>query len=558
MKRAPLLTLVFGLIAAGATAQNDRVPFGSKFFQDLRTLFGGLERSELERAFQQSKAIECSDLSGQAGEWKQVAFLNDNRSLGNWHYDTIEDVKRDLVKFVFSGICDGKTGGLKVATTYPIVESVKSFRDGNIPFSEIVVRNNNPVGVTFNRAAQAYTFELPYLYLVHDGLASPTYSLQPPRLTSKPERSVKAQFSCKALSGPELTYRFLLCRGNVFANRAYYILSDGKEARSEVRLTFGDAASLPAINAEAERAVANGRPAPQKADPTALAVQYLSREVPSWSRDNGCFSCHNNGDGARALYLAKSMSFSVPDSSLRDTTEWLKKPEAWDNNKGDAGFSDKRLARIEFAGALVAAFDAGIITDKAVVQSAVESLLVSQDAGGAWTVDTESIVAAPARYGPVLATYMARQVLQRGAESSVSAAIERADGFLLHAPIANVMNAAAIVMAFAKATRAEETARATEALDFITGAQASDGGWGPYPKSPTEVFDTAIAVLALADVKDRAGIGERIRRGREYLISMQLPDGGWIETTRPAGGRSYAEHISTCGWATTALLITSQ
>src|SRR5262249_25750881 len=31
------------------------------------------------------------------------------------------------------------------------------------------------------------------------------------------------------------------------------------------------------------------------------AVAYLVREVPLWSQENHCFSCHNNGDGARAL-----------------------------------------------------------------------------------------------------------------------------------------------------------------------------------------------------------------------------------------------------------------
>ncbi|MEP7271259.1 MAG: hypothetical protein ABI882_07120 [Acidobacteriota bacterium] len=34
------------------------------------------------------------------------------------------------------------------------------------------------------------------------------------------------------------------------------------------------------------------------------AVAFLVREVPAWSKGNGCFSCHNNGDGARALYTA--------------------------------------------------------------------------------------------------------------------------------------------------------------------------------------------------------------------------------------------------------------
>jgi hypothetical protein len=291
-------------------------------------------------------------------------------------------------------------------------------------------------------------------------------------------------------------------------------------------------------------------------DPVQKAVGYLAREVPAWSRDNGCFSCHNNGDGARALYLAKAQSVEVPAVALTDTTDWLKKPDGWDNNKGDAGFSDKRLARIEFANALAEALDAGAISDKTLLHKAADSLLASQDKSGAWTVDAESSVAAPARYGPVLATFMARRVLERSTAPAMQPAIARANEFLMHANITNVMNAAAVLLSFAGSNGAPERMRAAEVLGFITAAQAPDGGWGPFPKTPTEVFDTAIALIALAEVRKQDGIEERIQRGRAYLISMQLPDGGWIETTRPSGERSYAEHISTCGGATIALLKT--
>src|SRR5690242_2826597 len=85
-----------------------RGDFGSKFFDDLRSLFGRLQRSELDRAFQGAKPIRCSDLAGQAGEWKEVAFLNDDRKIGEWHYEKLEDVKGDLVAFVFSGNCRGE------------------------------------------------------------------------------------------------------------------------------------------------------------------------------------------------------------------------------------------------------------------------------------------------------------------------------------------------------------------------------------------------------------------------------------------------------------------
>ena len=38
--------------------------------------------------------------------------------------------------------------------------------------------------------------------------------------------------------------------------------------------------------------------APQPGDATARAVRYLTREVPRWHAEEGCFSCHNNGDAA--------------------------------------------------------------------------------------------------------------------------------------------------------------------------------------------------------------------------------------------------------------------
>lgn len=45
-----------------------------------------------------------------------------------------------------------------------------------------------------------------------------------------------------------------------------------------------------------------------------------------------------------------------------------------------------------------------------------------------------------------------------------------------------------------------------------------------------------------------------IGKGRAYLIATQQTDGNWAETSRPAGAESYAQRLSTTGWATLALL----
>src|SRR5436190_18438939 len=83
--------------------------------------------------------------------------------------------------------------------------------------------------------------------------------------------------------------------------------------------------------------------------PERRALAYLAREVPRWSRENRCFSCHNNGDAARALYEALSRNEPVPPEALADTTRWLARPQGWDHNGGDGPFRDKRPALVQFA-----------------------------------------------------------------------------------------------------------------------------------------------------------------------------------------------------------------
>jgi hypothetical protein len=89
--------------------------------------------------------------------------------------------------------------------------------------------------------------------------------------------------------------------------------------------------------------------------------------------------------------------------------------------------------------------------------------------------------------------------------------------------------------------------------------QNSDGGWGPYPAAQSEVFDTAVALLDPNACAATDATGEAAETARskalQYLIKTQSPAGGWPETTRPPGGQSYAQHISTTAWALMALLM---
>jgi hypothetical protein len=280
--------------------------------------------------------------------------------------------------------------------------------------------------------------------------------------------------------------------------------------------------------------------------PEQRAIAYLAREVPRWSQENNCFSCHNNGDGARALYIAKQRRYSVPDAALAGTTRWLLEPGKWDKNRANPAFSDRKLARIQFAASLVEAFDAGVTRDRSVLVEAAESLLPYQDANGSWHVDTAVEAGSPVTYGSALATYLARRTLERAGASQFTPAIARANQWLLAAKPTSILDTAAVVLAMPRAGY----------LDVILRAQSSDGGWGPQRHAPAEPFDTAVVLLALHRANEPERTGNAIAHGRAFLIALQQPSGGWPETTRPPGGQTYAQHISTSAWATIALLTT--
>lgn len=286
-------------------------------------------------------------------------------------------------------------------------------------------------------------------------------------------------------------------------------------------------------------------------DAETKAVAFLTKEVPAWPKTNGCFSCHNNGDAARALYAATRKGLSVPANALAATNNWLSKPGGWKENKGDPGFSDKRLANIQFAAALLAANESGQLKDRRPLAEAARLLIPDQSETGAWQIDAGTTPGSPATYGTPLATLMAWRTLKAANLPEAKPAIQKAESWLRQTAPNNVLTAAALLMFSIE--NADKQKQAT-CLKMIQTAQTSDGGWGPYADSPPEVFDTAVVLLALAELRSQPNIEAAIQRGRKFLIAEQQPDGSWPETTRPSGGESYAQRLSTTGWATLALL----
>jgi hypothetical protein len=293
------------------------------------------------------------------------------------------------------------------------------------------------------------------------------------------------------------------------------------------------------------------------ADPNSAAIArgvgYLVKEVPKWK----------DGDATRALLVASSKGHDI-GTSLDDTLAFLKQPAKWDQNKAPGGLDDQTLARIQFASALAVAerFGKAASTD---LEAAAKLLVADQKADGSWQLEQPQSLGSPATYGEIIATWSARSTLIASGIQPDFFSIVQADRWIRGLAPENVLDASATVLALDLSSDVMAENLRRNCLSILRqGQSAETGGWGPSVTAAPQVFDTAMAVLALSslEVEPRLArsayrveeLKEAIANGKKYLVAQQRPDGSWPETTRPANQENYAQRIATTAWAMLALL----
>ncbi len=265
--RLLLFLMLFTPLSLLAQDEDRKTPaeeetYGSKFFNQLRSLFGRFQESDLQRSFLAADGIRCSELVSHKGEWRPVAFFNEDRSLGEWCRESLEEVKSDPTLFTFKGSCPSDRSSVLVATEFPVSASVEAYNRRELDLSKVQVTANAPVSVVFDDHDQAYTFALPYLFPSGRRGSMQLYSLQAKGVKDAYANDVTSRWECKAVRSTDVTYRFLI------GASAFFILSDGVETHTSVSLSFGDAPTLPG----APPAAAGSPSAPVSAKPEVPAA----------------------------------------------------------------------------------------------------------------------------------------------------------------------------------------------------------------------------------------------------------------------------------------------
>ena len=255
------LLLTCGLLPAQQEQQEEsgeESRYGSNFFDQLHIIFGRFHDSDLQRAFQEAQRIQCPELVAGKGEWRPVAFFNEDRTLGDWYRESLEEVKAHLEVYTFKGECRGDEGTVEVTTEFPTDESVEDYNQRRIKLSQVDITVNDPVKAVLNPKTMAYTFDLPYLFLKSQKASTKTYSLLAPDRNAVYATDVSNRWECKAVSSKDVTYRFLICRTATiplgaaarnkkwepsFGSSAFFILSDGMATHTSVKVIVGGGAS---------------------------------------------------------------------------------------------------------------------------------------------------------------------------------------------------------------------------------------------------------------------------------------------------------------------------
>src|SRR6185369_1420329 len=245
------------------------------------------------------------------------------------------------------------------------------------------------------------------------------------------------------------------------------------------------------------------------------ALAFLSKEVPAWSVEHKCFSCHNNGDGARALYAARRLGRKIDDKALAVTTDWLSRPQDWKNNRGDPAFSDKTLASLQFAVSLAAAVEAKTAKQEPLVVAA-NMVGALQQRDGSWQIEGPDAIGSSVTWGRALTTALSRRVLRQADARRFETELSRTDQWLRTVKAESVLDAGSVLLGLERADDKAASEQRAKCRDIIRKGESTTGGWGPYVTSPPEPFDTAVVLLGLDESPRTEETKKWVERGRGY------------------------------------------
>ena len=302
------------------------------------------------------------------------------------------------------------------------------------------------------------------------------------------------------------------------------------------------------------------------------AIGYLQTESAAWLNTRKCAACHHVPMPLWALGEAKRQGYAIDEKFLADTTESLlgskDKLKASKIFPNPADPPDPRpqgrglnmgLPFLAVAARSLPSLEEG---QKQSLRLIAEEIVKKQQPDGSWEFF------ATLRRPPInesQTTDAAWIIMALGGEpgpdapESHRAALSKAIAWLDAAKLADIHQEKVLkVLMWARSARPRETMQT--AIDELLGLQRADGGWSQtVPELKSDAFATGQTLYVLSLVGYTAE-RPQIKRGIDFLVATQSPDGSWpmISRSTPDGSPGSSKLLTpiTCAassWATLGL-----
>jgi ankyrin repeat protein len=303
----------------------------------------------------------------------------------------------------------------------------------------------------------------------------------------------------------------------------------------------------------------------QKLDPKAAVQKTLGLiEKSSWTffAQSGCVSCHAQSMTDLVAGQARAKGLQVDEKAAAERVKMLEvnyPPEPL-LERMDAAGAMEQLA-YPLMGLAANSHPGDRLTD-----GMVANIAASQRSDGSWHVGAAA--RPPAEEGDIFRTAVCLRALKvygppgRGVE--MAARVAKAQRWLLAAKAVTAedrnMQLMGLYWAGAGASVLKPLAKA------ILAGQQRDGGWVQHPGLATDAYATGESLFALAMTDQARPSSAAWKRGAQYLLSTQRPDGSWFVASHSAriqayfdGGFPYGhdQWISNWGTSWSALALTA-
>lgn len=292
------------------------------------------------------------------------------------------------------------------------------------------------------------------------------------------------------------------------------------------------------------------------------SIALLERSSAEFFKQSGCVGCHHQDATAFAVRAARAAGIPLDEAVARERVNVMKSSLGSAQELQLQGVLAEaiNIKTNHLAGLWASGYNPDIVTDAAVV-----SVVSGQYTDGHWPRYVPA-VRAPTGASNIVWTAEAVLALQRYGIPARAAEfrerVTRASVWLQKATPHSTYEHALQLLALSAAGVGKDALK--KLADSLLAQQRSDGGWAGNPNLGSDAHSTGVALHALRETGFLSAADPAHRRGIQYLLRTQYPDGSWYVRSRAVPFQPYFqsgfpfEHnqwisAAATGWAAEAL-----